>query len=61
MITEKDKVLLKQSIDLAINTVGQQVLQSQDEKQKLVLRGIVKEYVLLSDKVDKIKIEKPKK
>lgn len=61
MITEKEKAMLKGSVDLSITNLTQQLPTIKDEESRVQLRGVLGEFLSLSEKVDKLETEKLKK
>jgi len=60
MITEKEKQLLKSSLDLAINETTQSLVSTKDEMQRDLKRGLVFELLALTQKVNNFEIKKQK-
>lgn len=60
MITEVEKALLKQSVDLSVSNLTGQIPGMKQESDRTLTRGIVKQYMDLNDKIDKFPIDKPK-
>jgi len=58
MFTEKEKQLLKSSLDLAINETTQSIVSTKDEIQRDLKRGLVFELLALTQKVNNFEIEK---
>jgi len=58
MITETEKILLINSIDLTIENVSNSIINIPDDEVKSKARGLRKEYIKLLDKVEKFKITK---
>ena len=61
MITELQKTLLKQAVDLSISTLTTQISKIPNEDDRKEQREIVKHLLNLSDKVDTFEVKKPKK
>ena len=55
MITEIEKILLKNSIDLTIENISKSIINISDDKVKSKARYLRKQYISLSDKVEKFK------
>lgn len=55
MITEKEKILLINSIDLTIENISNSIINIPDDEVKSKARDLRKEYIILSDKIDKFK------
>ena len=55
MITEIEKILLKNSIDLTIENISNSIINIPDDEVKSKARDLRKQYISLSDKIDKFK------
>lgn len=55
MITETEKILLINSIDLTIENISNSIINIPDDEVKSKARDLRKEYIILSDKIDKFK------
>lgn len=55
MITETEKILLINSIDLTIENVSNSIINIPDDEVKSKARDLRKQYISLSDKIDKFK------
>lgn len=58
-MTNEDKTLLTQSVDLMISTIGSQLPKIQDEKERLQGRELLGKLLSLPNKINSIK--EPKK
>ncbi|NQY43189.1 MAG: hypothetical protein HRT87_07605 [Legionellales bacterium] len=55
MITETEKILLINSIDLTIENISNSIINIPDDEVKSKARDLRKQYISLSDKIDKFK------
>lgn len=55
MITETEKILLINSIDLTIENISNSIINIPDDEVKYKARDLRKQYISLSDKIDKFK------
>jgi hypothetical protein len=58
MITETEKILLNNAIDLTIENISNSIINNSDDNFKSKARDLRKKYISLSDKVDKFKTNK---
>ncbi len=55
MITETEKILLNNAIDLTIENISNSIINNSDDNFKSKARDLRKQYISLSDKVEKFK------
>tara|TARA_R100000655_G_C2878438_1_gene174790 strand:- start:90 stop:266 length:177 start_codon:yes stop_codon:yes gene_type:complete len=58
MITETEKILLNNAIDLTIENISNSIINNPDDNFKSKARDLRKQYISLSDKVEKFKTNK---
>jgi hypothetical protein len=58
MVTETEKILLINAIDLTIENISNSIINNSDDNFKSKARDLRKKYISLSDKVDKFKTNK---
>tara|TARA_R110002020_G_scaffold65330_3_gene172584 strand:+ start:2681 stop:2857 length:177 start_codon:yes stop_codon:yes gene_type:complete len=58
MITETEKILLNNAIDLTIENISKSIINNSDDNFKSKARDLRKQYISLSDKVEKFKTHK---
>ena len=58
MLTETEKILLNNAIDLTIENISNSIINNPDDNFRSKARDLRKQYISLSDKVDKFKTTK---
>ena len=58
MITKTEKILLNNAIDLTIENISNSIINNPDDNFKSKARDLRKQYISLSDKVEKLKTNK---